>query len=192
MDYQRDYMRVKPTGIPLEAGKMLIAAPFFNDYYFNHTVVLLSDYSEKATAGLILNCPTEAKVSDELKEWTHSDRVFFGGPVGLDGIAILHDTPHSGCEQVAEGVFSGASPDFLQMINKQKHPNVRYRFYVGYAGWSKDQLEEEIRQQMWVISDCIPSLIWDTPYDLIWATAVKLLGRNYLHWLDIPEDVHSN
>lgn len=192
MDYLQDYMKVKPTGIKLREGKMLISVPFYNDYYFNHTVVLLSDYSDKATAGLILNRPTEVKVNEEIKEWSHLDRIFLGGPVGMDGIAILHNYNHPSCEEVVNGIYSGATEAVLQVINNQKVPSIKYRFYVGYAGWSKGQLESEVSRQMWVIADCMPELIWDTPPDMVWASAVKALGKNYAHWLNIPEDVHSN
>ena len=45
---------VKPTLLAPTAGRILISVPFYNDPFFNRTVVMLTDYDEKGAAGLIL------------------------------------------------------------------------------------------------------------------------------------------
>ena len=55
MDFEQDFLKVKPTGIPLQDGVMLVSVPFFNDTFFNRSVVLLTDYAPDGAAGLIVN-----------------------------------------------------------------------------------------------------------------------------------------
>ena len=49
MDYERDFMKVKPTGVPLESGVVLVSTPFFNDPFFNHSVVLLLETGKEGS-----------------------------------------------------------------------------------------------------------------------------------------------
>ena len=69
MDYERDFMKVKPTGVPLESGVMLISTPFFNDTFFNHSVVLLLETGKEGSVGLILNKRTGVNVTDVKPSW---------------------------------------------------------------------------------------------------------------------------
>ena len=38
---KNDFIKVRATNIPLEGGKLLLAAPFMSDSYFDKTVILL-------------------------------------------------------------------------------------------------------------------------------------------------------
>jgi putative transcriptional regulator len=69
---------------------------------------------------------------------------------------------------------------------------MRYRFFVGYSGWSPGQLEGELAKNMWVIGAATPELVFDTPIPKIWETAVRNLGDDYLHWLKLPRIIGSN
>ena len=50
------------------------------------------------------------------------------------------------------------------------------RFLLGYAGWSGGQLENEIAQSAWLTADVSRKLIFDTPPEQMWETAIRSLG----------------
>lgn len=185
-------MRVRSTGLPPAAGRILIAVPFYNDFFFNRTVVMLSDYAHEGSAGVILNKPTERNVQALCPDWRYADRLFFGGPVCTEEITLLHDCSFVESEEISVGVYAGFSPEILHLILEEEDCTINYRLYAGYAGWGRGQLMEEINKQMWVVAEPTLDLIWNTPPDMIWDSAVKMLGRHYAHWLQIPEDIHSN
>ena len=70
------------------AGVFLVAGPDLRDPNFARTVVLIIEHGDNGTLGLIVNRPTESKLSDLLSDFEglgeRSDTLFEGGPVGLD------------------------------------------------------------------------------------------------------------
>jgi len=193
MDKYNDFLDAQPTGVPLEAGRILISTPYFNDPFFNHSVVLLTDYEEEHTAGLILNRPLPYTVREVVNEIKVDDSIFFGGPVLTEAVFLLHN--FDSCPEASKllpDVYVGYNPVLLAVIEHKAVPNLKHKFLLGYAGWSPGQLEDEILNNMWVVASASHSLVFDTPADQIWTRAVSRLGKNYEHWLKIPKIISSN
>lgn len=193
MPYQKDLLNVRPTKLALASGRLLISVPFFNDSFFNRSVVLLTDYEEEHTAGLILNHPLPYKV-DQLVDELHVDaKMFLGGPVMPSGLFLLHnfDSCHEASE-IVPGVRVGYDKVLLALIEHNAIPAMKFRFLMGYAGWSPGQLEGELARRMWVVSKATSKLVFDTPPEEMWETAVMQLGPAYAHWLKVPKFVCLN
>lgn len=193
MDKYNDFLDAQPTGVPLEAGRILISTPYFNDPFFNHSVVLLTDYEEEHTAGLILNRPLPYTVRDVVNEIKVDDSIFFGGPVLTEAVFLLHN--FDSCPEASKllpNVYVGYNPVLLSVIEHRAIPNLKHKFLLGYAGWSPGQLEDEILNNMWVVAPASHSLVFGTPADQIWTRAVSRLGKNYEHWLKIPKIISNN
>jgi putative transcriptional regulator len=47
---------------------------------------------------------------------------------------------------------------------------------LGYAGWGRGQLEDEIRANVWLNAPVDLSLIFDLPFESRWHAAARLLG----------------
>ena len=47
---------------------------------------------------------------------------------------------------------------------------------LGYAGWGAGQLEEEIKQNVWLTCEPDAELIFDHDYEGKWARALAKLG----------------
>ena len=47
---------------------------------------------------------------------------------------------------------------------------------LGYAGWGPSQLDAEISQGAWIPVDLDERIVFDTPYDERWASALRTLG----------------
>ncbi len=191
--YQNDLLKVKQTEFSLSAGRILISVPYFNDTFFNRSVVLLTDYEEEHVAGLILNRQLPYKVSHLVDEIQVDAPMFLGGPVMPSALFLLHD--FDSCQSagsVVPGVYVGYDKVLLALIEHNAIPQMHYRFLMGYAGWSPGQLESELEQNMWVVGNPTPELVFETDPEEIWTTAVQILGPDYEHWLRIPKYVSLN
>ena len=52
------------------------------------------------------------------------------------------------------------------------------RLFVGYSGWGPGQLEAELEASAWLMSDVDRDLIFNTPADKLWETAIRRLGAD--------------
>lgn len=188
-----DFFYVKPTEFSLTAGRILISVPFYNDPFFNRTVVLLTDYEENSCAGLVLNKASRLSVRRVADNIHLDDYLFIGGPVMPEGIFCIHNFESSKASvKLLPGIFIGTDEVLIALMEHRAIPNMKYRFFVGYAGWSPGQLEGELNKNMWVVGTATPELVFDTPANKMWETAVRTLGPDYLHWLKLPRMIWSN
>ena len=69
----------------------------------------------------------------------------------------------------------------------------KVRFFLGYSGWSKGQLESEIEENSWVVSQSIKSDNWmNQNSEEFWKNEMRALGGKYLLWSNAPENPNSN
>lgn len=179
----------------LKSGKLLIAQPFMQDGQFARSVVFLCEYSEEGSLGFVLNQPTSVNIGDLLPELDYpSLMVNHGGPVQLDTLHMLHRLPGSmGGVEVNSGVYWGGSFEALQLHGTVGALNTAdVRLFVGYAGWSPGQLENEVKEGSWLVADVTPTLVFDTPPENVWKKAVQSLGKEYKHLVNMPVDPGLN
>ena len=89
-------------------GKLLIAEPsIIGDISFNRAVILLEDYNENGSVGLILNKPLEFKLKDFIPEVTSDLPVYNGGPVEQDNLYFIHCVPDliPDSINISEGIY---------------------------------------------------------------------------------------
>lgn len=173
----------------LASGKLLIAQPFMQDAHFSRTVVFICEYGEEGSLGFVLNQPTMVNIGDLLPELYHPDlNVNQGGPVQLDTLHMLHRMHDSmGGVEVNNGVYWGGSFDVLQEQSSDGTLNTGdIRLFVGYAGWSPGQLEKEINEGSWLITDVSQHVVFDTPPADVWKAAILSLGKEYSHLVNMP------
>lgn len=78
------------------------------------------------------------------------------------------------------------SPSQIQDTGTRVHPLAPnafcelypFRFLVGYSGWGKGQLEEEIKTGAWIQAPATPKLIFDTPWQSLWQECMNFVGVN--------------
>lgn len=193
MNFVEDFLRVTPTGLSLTAGRILIAVPFFSDPFFHRTVILLTDYDSESCAGLVLNKVSGYSVHKLVSDIKVEDTMYVGGPVMTRAVFCIHNHDQNKSSiKLLPGIYLGYDEIFLSLIEHQAISSLRYKFFLGYAGWSRGQLEDEIAHKKWVIANANPELIFETPAEKIWHSAVNHLGDEYKHWLTIPENINDN
>lgn len=193
MKFVEEFLEVKPTNLDIKAGRLLIAVPFFSDIFFHRSVVLLTDYEKDSCAGLILNRKSDLSVRNVVNEIKVDDPMYVGGPVMTNNLFCIHNHPGGkGISKLLPGLFVGFDEIFLSLIEHKAIESIRYKFFVGYSGWSPGQLEMEIQNKMWLVAHANPDLIFQVPAEKLWETAVSNLGDDYKHWLLLPNDISNN
>jgi len=167
------------------APALLLSMPQLQDPNFSRTVVLLCQHDADGAWGLVLNRPTghtAASVVD-ISPLAHPNdlEVWTGGPVETERGCILMGQPPpewADAAEILEGLYISGSPALLRQILEQATPPERTRLLVGYAGWGPGQLEEEMAQSAWLITEVDPDLVFDVAADRMWETAIRRLGTD--------------
>ena len=162
--------------------------PQLMDPNFSRTVVLLCTHSsEDGAFGLVMNRPlvTAGLVTVNLHPPVSTARelqVWVGGPVEPHRSWVLvGEEPDEEEERrgmkIADGLYLSTSPDLLRRLLEPAPPPLT-RLIVGYSGWGPGQLEAELEESSWLMSDIDRDLIFNTPADRLWDAAIRRLGAD--------------
>lgn len=132
--------------------------------------------------GLVINQPiglTEGELITQMgfEELSSDNPVVCGGPVHPERGFILH-SPECRWEStlaIADDIMLTASRDIIEAIALGKGPE-KSLVILGYAGWSAQQLEEEIANNSWLTVPAESRIIFDTPIEQRWNSVAQSLG----------------
>lgn len=167
------------------APGLLLAMPQLSDPNFSRAVVLMIEHSAQGSFGLVINHPSPIKASELLDslemKWRGEDSavVWAGGPVSPSTGWVLHEPMFvapsgQGTIAITSDISLSTSPDRLRTIAEQPPRNIR--LLLGYSGWGPGQLESEMARGAWLHASAEPELVFDTPADDIWESAMRSLG----------------
>ncbi len=184
----------KPRTKPKQ-GSILISEPSLRDFYFRQSVILLAEHNEEGTFGVIINKPIEAKLKDIIKGFTgYTLPVYLGGPVKTDSLFFIHtrdDVAQS--LPIMQGLYWGGDLDAIrEMLKKKIMLPDEIRFFVGYSGWSPNQLDRELKEKSWVLSQTTVPEIINNPPETLWSNYLKNMGQDYAIWANFPADPTFN
>ncbi len=191
-----DIFKIQSNNIAPQKGRVLIAEPFLPGSYFNRSVILLVAYSDKGAVGFILNKKVDLAIHDILPGFPEfQGDVYLGGPVSTDSVYFLHKLGNKlpGSIQVLNNLFWGGDFEVLkQLIGEGRIDPAEVRFYVGYSGWDSGQLEREIKEDSWLVSDVDEDIIMKDLKPSSWTEFVKKVGDRYTVWENFPENPAMN
>ena len=163
----------------LGAGKLLVASRELADPNFAKTVILLVHYDAEGAVGLMINRRTGLPISRVLAELKtakdFSDPVYLGGPVETPTVfALLRSKDKlDGAEHVFGGVYWISSKTALEKtISSRPDPGV-FRVYLGYAGWTADQLRTEVRLGGWFIFPADNQSVFNANPESLWRQMIE-------------------
>ncbi len=165
-------------------NQFLVAMPSLDDENFNHTVSLLCEHNDAGAIGLVINKPTELKLSEMMDQMglehdalDAEDPVFWGGPVQPERGFVIHRKPGDweSSMQLRDDLYITTSRDILRAIGKGEGPK-DYFVALGYAGWGAGQLESEILHNAWLNTPVSEQVLFQTPVRDRWQAATRLLG----------------
>jgi putative transcriptional regulator len=169
----------------LAKGKFLVAAKSLLDANFSETVVLLIDYNEDGAMGVVINRPTDVRLSavlPELKELEkRTDFVYIGGPVDRSQLLLLVRTQQNleGSIPVFGDVYASVQRSVLRKMMDTPDTKAQFRAYAGYAGWGPGQLDNEVSRGDWHILPADVETIFEKAPDAIWP---ELIRRGTVEW----------
>jgi putative transcriptional regulator len=175
-------------------GQLLIASPSLLDSNFRRTVVLVTEHSDEGAAGLVLNRPSPASVSElvpELEPVVEDDeQVWLGGPVQRNAVLVLGEFVDP--EDAAVPLFGALGFPSLEEPDEVVPATTRRRVFAGYAGWGAGQLESELGREDWIIEPAQPDDAFTEAPDELWAEVLRRKGGIYELVARIPEDPSVN
>src|SRR5690606_20862304 len=136
---------------------LLVSEPFMLDPNFIRSVVILCEHDENGTVGLVLNQPSNLQVKDVVENMPDVDfPLYIGGPVGIESIQFIHKCEDrlGGGVALGDGIFWGGNFEALILLLDNKEIDKdEIKFFMGYSGWTEGQLESELKDNTWMVSN---------------------------------------
>jgi putative transcriptional regulator len=185
------------SGTPLPAtleGYFLVSETELVDPNFHRTVVLLVNHNEEGAFGLVVNRPADITLGDIIEEFEGAPlgelEAFVGGPVEQHYLFTLHSgLPESAVSQYAlrptDGIVFEPVFHAMEGFLREEWPTIepslkpRINFYLGYAGWGPGQLENELRQNAWLVIPAVPEIVFHPDPREGWNAALTKKGGIY-------------
>ena len=169
----------------LGAGKLLVASRDLADPNFAKSVILLVHCDDQGVVGLILNRRTDVALSRILEGFQgakdRSDLAYLGGPVEVPAVLALLNSPAKveGAEHIFGGVYLVSTKTVLEeTLAARPDPKV-FHVYLGYAGWTKDQLRKEVELGAWFIFPGDTGAVFNSDPGSLWSQMIAKTELKY-------------
>ena len=185
--------QIESNKIHPRKGDLLISAPFLKDFYFARSVILMIENNDEGSMGIVLNksfsnLMTLNEVIPELASLPPIP-LYKGGPVERKTLFYLHSFSElKDALPLGNGLY--VNGDFEQMKRYLLCGGATQgyiRFFMGYTGWQKGQLKQEIETNTWIINK-------DSRLDLLnmhlrdlWKESLCDMGGKYAVWSHYPK-----
>jgi len=188
-----DLFDIKQQNIDLSKGILLVSSPFSEDGLFQKSVVLLVEHDENGSLGFILNKQTDFKVEEVVSEIESFEApVLMGGPVSPTNLFFIHrkSTIPKSYHIIGNTYWMGDFEALITQINAHLISPDSIRFFFGYSGWTKGQLEAEVKNNFWLLASSRKYDIWND--NNLWETILKDMGIDGNLLKTIPENPSLN
>jgi putative AlgH/UPF0301 family transcriptional regulator len=163
----------------LGVGKLLVASRNLADPNFAKTVILLVRSDDQGIVGLILNRRTDLALSRVLEGLQgtkdRADPAYLGGPVQVPAVTALLQSPTKveGADHIFGGVYLIYTKTiFEQTLAARPAPQV-FHVYLGYAGWTNDQLRKEVELGAWFIFPADTDAVFNSDPGSLWPQMIR-------------------
>lgn len=187
-----DYFNYKSNN-KLKKGSVLISEPFMKDINFVRSVILICENNNEGSFGYKLNSiyskPNIGIVNNDIINNLH-----YGGPVENEYLNFIHncndDTINS--NKISDNLFFGGDINFFQKLLKKKK-SIKYKFFLGYSGWTPQQLNDEINLNSWiVVNNYDEKYLFNKGNDQYWSNFLRNIGGKNKIFSNYPLDPSLN
>lgn len=196
MNSEIDFFRIETNNITPERGRILVAEPFLNETYFKKSIILLTEHNTEGSIGFVLNKPVNMKIDEIIVDFPSFDcNISIGGPVSTNTVHYIHTLgeliPNS--VKVFDNIYWGGDFEFLKdLIKEGAIKKDQIRFFLGYSGWSPNQLRDELEQNSWLVCNMGSERIMEHNMEKIWSQVLSSLGEKYKMWINSPDNPSMN
>ena len=169
-------------------GRLLIASRQLHGTPFARSVVYIIQDNGEGTFGTVLNQPA---TTDHLSAWkemggvdVEKQQLIAGGPIGGPVIAI-HQQRDVADMELPGGIYLSCDRESIEQlshgddefsIDPVDPESTDFRIAMGVAGWKRGQLEREIEEGCWFVSDAHADQIFDSPW-MMWEKSLRRYGE---------------
>ena len=173
-------------------GQLLLANPSLQDPNFKRAVILMSAHDAEGAMGVVLNRPLPRQLGELNVEFAHTALaavpVYQGGPVETEKIILV-----SWQRNEAQMEFQmNFGLEVEQAIALMGTPGLTMRAFLGYSGWGKGQLENEMRQHTWITAPLADYNLEAEEGVGLWRLILGSLDPELKLQADEPEDPSLN
>lgn len=166
---------------------LLVAMPGLTDPLFHHSVVYLCEHHHQGSIGLIINKPFDFSLQIVFNQLNIVDidknqsirPVLLGGPIQPERGFVLHRPLKEwrSSLMLQEDLMVTTSNDIIHALAKNAGPKDAL-VVLGFSGWEQNQLEQEVKNNVWLICPFHSEILFEIPFTERWAYAGSLLGIN--------------
>jgi putative transcriptional regulator len=158
----------------------LVAMPSIRDQVFGGSLIYVTNHDvANGAIGVIVNKPLNRTLKNAFKDFDISQYnpgwvdtpLYLGGPLASENGFVLHRTGRAD-EQLFELTNNRT---VLTDIAASAYRDKLF-ISVGYVAWSEYQMENEIKQNDWLVVKATPDLIFDVEASMRYHEALSLLG----------------
>ena len=163
----------------------LIATEKMTDNRFEKTVIIMLESDESGALGLVINkrlgtMPVALLIDPSLNTSEEREKlykvdipIFWGGPVNIKEIFVLHSTEYQSDTTRNYGNIS-ISQDYNILLDIAENNGPEKSLVIfGYSGWGSGQLEGEMERDHWILSDIDLDITFDQESNTKWKKAYK-------------------
>lgn len=192
-----DYNFFEPdNNLEPQKGRVLISEPFLQDNYFKRSLVLITEHTDEGTVGFVLNKPVDIQINEVVEDFPESDAsLSIGGPVNTNTLHFLHtlgDIIPESNHVIGNIYWSGDFTVVERLIRSGNLHQNQIRFFLGYSGWSPNQLEGELEENAWLVSELSQEEIMAPMKMQFWKKKLNRMGKKYQMWANFPENPEMN
>jgi putative transcriptional regulator len=182
---------------PPRKGRILLSDPFLGDEYFERSVVYLCEHSKDGSFGFVLNHYIDVDLKQLNESFPSIETVMsIGGPVEKETMYLMHSLGGKLIDslEISDNIYIGGDFEQLYSIISEKHfQDNKIRFFLGYSGWAAGQLQQEIKENAWVVSKIdSPEEIMNTEHEDMWKYFMNKLGPKYKLISEFPLNPNEN
>lgn len=188
--YQDKLNKIK--GLWPGPGVILVASPNLTGSVFQKSVILLCEAGEGGAVGLMLNLETTMQLSELSDDIAPLDQnLFQGGPVEINTLHFFHQeiADDIGSKEIFPGIYWGLDYErLIDYIAENEVAKESFRFFMGYAGWGANQLEDEIIRGDWFATPATGDVLFYRDAATIWDYTLRTMGPNFTALADAARD----
>ncbi len=179
------------------AGKLLISTPeLLMDHIFNQSVILLSEQQENDNMGFIINKPLPIRLHDVFGDIPLNIQIWNGGPVEINNLFYLHNKPELIKQSILfnkeQQLYLGGNFELVkQLLIEKEIDETNIKFFLGYTGWGKQQLKDEISEKSWFVSVNDLDILNLNPKN-VWKKKMIDIDPKNIIWQHAPLNPHLN
>ncbi len=160
--------------------------PGIGDPRFERAVILVCAHDSQHALGVAVNRPVDGLTVPDLLERLEikseikapADLVLMGGPVERERGFVVHTDDYRAEHSldISAGVALTATRDVLEAMAAGDGTPRLALLALGYAGWGAGQLENEIKDNVWLSCDADEALVFGADHETKWTRALAKLG----------------